>query len=214
MDHIFNHSWVSELKRAGIFATEDTDEWKITNKNISIIMRTLNVYVSQFSQSLRQEIIKHDGSLTYEEFCQTFKREFAKAASLKIQMTDDTDLLRTPAQKIIAMLREIQNSYLASSGDHSVMIEKINYAIEKIGQRTLFDIDYPLMDSLDLALQRRPSMTTGWINEFSNLGLELLKENSLLASLANRERRNSTASDRISMISEAPSLSTLLQVID
>ena len=94
------------------------------------------------------------------------------------------------------------------------MIEKINYAIEKIGQRTLFDIDYPLMDSLDLALQRRPSMTTGWINEFSNLGLELLKENSLLASLANRERRNSVTSDRISMMSEAPSLSTLMQVID
>lgn len=95
------------------------------------------------------------------------------------------------------------------------MIDKINYAIEKIGQRTLFDIDYPLMDSLDLALQRRPSMTTGWINEFSNLGLELLKENSLLASLANRERRDSIKnSDNISMMSEAPSLSTLMMVID
>ena len=32
------------------------------------------------------------------------------------------------------------------------MIDKLNYAIEKIGQRTLYDIDYPLMDSLDLAL--------------------------------------------------------------
>ena len=95
------------------------------------------------------------------------------------------------------------------------MIDKINYAIEKIGQRTLFDIDYPLMDSLDLALQRRPSMTTGWINEFSNLGLELLKENSLLASLANRERKDSVQySDKISTLSEAPSLSTLMQVID
>ena len=55
------------------------------------------------------------------------------------------------------------------------------------------------MDSLDLALQRRPSMTTGWINEYSNLGLELLKENSLLASLANRERRDSEQNtDKIS----------------
>ena len=58
-------------------------------------------------------------------------------------------------------------------------------------------------------------MTTGWINEFSNLGLELLRENSLLASRANRERKDSiNNSDKISMLSEAPSLSTLMMVID
>ena len=69
-----------------------------------------------------------------------------------MQLNDDTDLLRTPAQKIIAMLRDIQNQYLADSNDNSAMIDKINYAIEKIGKRTLFDIDYPLMDSLDLLI--------------------------------------------------------------
>ena len=58
-------------------------------------------------------------------------------------------------------------------------------------------------------------MTTGWINEFSNLGLELLRENSLLASHANRERKDSiNNSDKISMLSEVPSLSTLQRVID
>lgn len=68
-------------------------------------------------------------------------------------MQDDTDLLRTPAQKIVALLREIQNSYLASdSADASNFIDRINYAIDKIGSRTIFDIDYPLLDSLDLAL--------------------------------------------------------------
>ena len=95
------------------------------------------------------------------------------------------------------------------------MIDKINYAIEKIGQRTLFDIDYPLMDSLDLALQKRPAMTTGWINEFSNLGLQLIKENALIAHMKKKDRRLSeTASDRVSMLSEAPSLNTIMQAID
>ena len=94
------------------------------------------------------------------------------------------------------------------------MIEKINYAIEKIGQRTIFHIDFPLSNSLDLALTQKPSMTTGWINEFSNLGLDLLKENYLIASIANRERRNSTSTSDFSKVSEAPSLSTLLQVIE
>ena len=48
---------------------------------------------------------------------------------------DDTDLFKTPAQKIISMLREIQNKYLASDIDQASqnIIERINYAIDKIG---------------------------------------------------------------------------------
>lgn len=58
-------------------------------------------------------------------------------------------------------------------------------------------------------------MTTGWLNEFSNLGLELLKESSLRASLANRERRQShSVSDVQSKLSRAPSLNTVLNVIE
>ena len=58
-------------------------------------------------------------------------------------------------------------------------------------------------------------MTTGWINEFSNLGLQMLKENALLAHVANRDRRLSeTQSDRVSLMSEAPSLNTLMHAID
>lgn len=145
-----------------------------------------------------------------------FKKEFAKAARSQLTMQDDTDLLRTPAQKIVALLREIQNQYLASdSGDASGMIDRINYAIDKIGQRTIFEIDYPLLDSLDLALQRRPSMTTGWLNEFSNLGLEMIKETYLKASAGNRERKQSVSySDKKSQLSRAPSLNTVLDVIE
>ena len=101
--------------------------------------------------------------------CGYFQNELTKAAQQEIKAFDDTDLFKTPAQKIISMLREIQNSYLANDVNNQAqtMIERINYAIDKIGQRTIFDVDYPLLDSLDLAMQRRPSVTKGWLNEFS-----------------------------------------------
>ena len=55
---------------------------------------------------------------------------------MEIKAFDDTDLLlKTPAQNIIAMLREIQNTYLVNGDDEASqnMIERINYAIDKIG---------------------------------------------------------------------------------
>ena len=65
------------------------------------------MYVTKFSNTLSVELKKRDNEMSYEEFCTIFKRDFAKAAQLKIQLNDDSDLLRTPAQKIISMLREI-----------------------------------------------------------------------------------------------------------
>lgn len=56
-------------------------------------------------------------------------------------------------------------------------------------------------------------MTSGWLNEFSNLGLEMLKETSLRASLANRDRKCS-ASDAASRYSRTPSLNTVLDVLE
>lgn len=41
---------------------------------------------------------------------------------------------------------------LVATNQDPQMVERISYAIDKIGQRTIFDIDYPLLDSLDLAL--------------------------------------------------------------
>ena len=94
------------IQKAGIFGSNDFKEWKLDASNYNQILRVLNMNVSQFSLSIRSEIKKRE-SITYEEFCTLFKREFAKAASVKIQMKDDSDLLKTPAQKIISMLREI-----------------------------------------------------------------------------------------------------------
>ena len=83
------------------------------------------------------------------------------------------------------------------------MIDRINYAIDKIGQRTIFDIDYPLLDSLDLAMQRRPSVTKGWLSEYSQLGLECLAQSSIRRSLFEQKTRgsmgiNQSPSDRAS----------------
>lgn len=105
-----------------------------------------------------------------------------KVAAFETRYMDDTKLLETPAQKIISLLREVSNKYVALNQEPQI-VERISYAIDKIGQRTIFDIDYPLMDSLDLALQRRPSnsITKGWLNEFSQMGLEILRETSLNA---------------------------------
>ena len=75
------------------------------------------------------------------------------------------------------------------------MIERINYAIDKIGQRTIFDVDYPLLDSLDLAMQRKPSITKGWLNEFSALGMECLRESSIRKSLYSQKQRDSKSSE-------------------
>ena len=126
--------------------------------------------------------------MAFSDFQVLFHKEFVKAASFELRAMDDTDLLETPAQKIISLLREIQNKYMAADQEPQ-LITRINYAIEKIGQRTIFDIDYPLLDSLDLALQRRPSLTKGWLNEFSQMGLEILRETSLNAHIKQLRKR-------------------------
>ena len=95
------------------------------------------------------------------------------------------------------------------------MIERINYAIDKIGQRTIFDVDYPLLDSLDLAMQRRPSVTKGWLNEFSQLGLECLRESSIRKSLYQQKQRDSQSpSQEISVRSHDPNFSTVVEKIN
>ena len=108
--------------------------------------------------------------ISYKDLCAIFTAELAKATHLERKAFDDTDLLlKTPAQNIITLLREIQDTYITQNNNEQSqnMIERINYAIDKISQRTIFDVDYPLLDSLDLAMQRRPSVTKGWLREYS-----------------------------------------------
>ena len=53
-------------------------------------------------------------NISYKDLCQIFQAELTKAAQMERKAFDDTDLLlKTPAQNIITLLREIQDTYLA-----------------------------------------------------------------------------------------------------
>lgn len=70
-------------------------------------MKTIQVNVAQFQQVLNRAIMNSNDQLAFAEFCQLFHKELVKAAAVEMRAMDDTDLLETPAQKIIHLLREI-----------------------------------------------------------------------------------------------------------
>ncbi len=213
-DNIINQNWAEKLIEEDVFEG-DPSTWKVTSSNFKIVLAALGMKVEQFQQAVVRAIDSNNDQLPYSEFCQLYHKELLKAAAFELRAMDDTDLLETPAQKIISLLREIQNKYVATNQEPQ-LIERINYAIDKIGQRTIFDIDYPLLDSLDLALQRRPSLTKGWLNEYSNRGLEILRETSLNAHIKQQKQRRKQNADTVSQsqISRAPSLNTIQEYID
>ena len=209
---LINTAWVERLIEQEVYEG-DPRSWMVTESNYQHVLRAINVNVHQFEQALTRAIQASGDQLPYADFCQLYQKELIKAAAFEIRAMDDTNLLETPAQKIISLLREIQRKYLAK-GSEPQLVERINYAIDKIGQRTIFDIDYPLLDSLDLALQRRPSLTKGWLNEFSKMGLELLRETSLNAHINQMKMRKKNSTDTMSHKSHAPSLNTIHDYID
>ena len=85
----------------------DPEHWKITESNYSQVLSTLKVNIAHFEQVLIRAIITKDDQLTFTDFCELFHKELVKAAALEMRAQDDTDLLETPAQKIISLLREI-----------------------------------------------------------------------------------------------------------
>ena len=81
--------------------------WKITESNYCQVLQTIQVNVKQFEQVLIRAIINNNDQLAFSDFCQLFHKELVKAAALEMRAMDDTDLLETPAQKIISLLREL-----------------------------------------------------------------------------------------------------------
>ena len=109
--------------------------------------------------------------IAYGDLCQLLLPILNKTV---LKSHDDMALLKTPAQKIIDTLKEIREHQIRS-GASKDMLDKINYAIDKIGSRTIFDIDHPILDTLDLH-ERGKNVTKGWIHEHSRLGLDLLRD--------------------------------------
>ena len=92
---------------------------------------------------------------------------------------DDSDLIRTPAQKIIANLKEFRANQVIA-GAPTETIAQLNYAIDKISSRSIYEIDMPFLDSLDLHESRtHASVSKGWITQFSTVELDVLRDISL-----------------------------------
>ena len=129
---------------------------------------------------------------------------------------DDSDLIKTPAQKIIAMLKDLRNSQ-SQTGASKETIASLNYAIEKISSRSIYEIDQPFLDTLDLHESRvHVSVSKGWIHEFSTIGQEILRDISLRKSLEERKKpspQESNDTESMSKRSKAPSFNTLQNLI-
>ena len=111
------------------------------------------------------------------------------------------------------MLKEIKQFQITENASKDT-IAQLNYAIEKIGSRSIYEIDKPFIDTLDLHESKaHVSITRGWIHEFSTMGLEILRDISLQKSL---EQRKKSMDDQIEADtrSRAPSLNTVQKYIN
>ena len=71
-------------------------------------MRAISVNAAHYKILLTQKIRSSpNNSIGYSEMTNVFRDELTQAAQKEIKAFDDTDLFRTPAQKIISMLKEI-----------------------------------------------------------------------------------------------------------
>ena len=90
----------------------------------------------------------------------------------------------TAAQLIIDMLKDINSNYLSDDHASLRMRKRINFAIDKIGKRSLFDVDLsPSNKIADLSTPIKRHVSNGWLNEYSVIGMELERGRSLEKSL-------------------------------
>ena len=111
------------------------------------------------------------------------------------------------------MLKEIKQFQITENASKDT-IAQLNYAIDMIGSRSIYEIDKPFIDTLDLHESKaHVSVTRGWIHEFSTMGLEILRDISLQKSL---EQRKKSMDDQIEADtrSRAPSLNTVQKYIN
>ena len=93
-----------------------------------------------------KEIKKSNGTLSFSAFVNVL---YPSQTGHQNKSFDDSDLIKTPAQKIIAMLKEIKQAYV-KLGVSKDIIAQLNYSIDKISSRQIYEIDQPFLDSLDL----------------------------------------------------------------
>ena len=55
------------------------------------------------------------------------------------------------------------------------MRKRIDYAIDKIGQRDIFNVD--IVETLDLASTQKQKQPSGWLREYSSVNMEAQRSN-------------------------------------
>jgi hypothetical protein len=80
----------------------------------------------------------------------------------------------TPADQIIDLLKTIKGR----GGDQEIN-QRIDYAIEKIGLKNIYEVD--IIQQLDLArtTHKESQVTVGWIREFSNIHMSEVRNDYL-----------------------------------
>lgn len=80
----------------------------------------------------------------------------------------------TPADQIIDLLKTIKGR----GGDQEIN-QRIDYAIEKIGLKNIYEVD--IIQQLDLArtTRKESQVTVGWIREFSNIHMSEVRNDYL-----------------------------------
>ena len=89
------------------------------------------------------------------------------------------------------------------------MRKRVDYAIDKIGQRDIFNVD--IVETLDLASAQKRQPPSGWLREYSSVNMEAERSNFLKQQTGHQPKGNSSSK---SQISKCPSLETLIQQID
>lgn len=84
-----------------------------------------------------KDLKKGKGTLSFNEFLASLK---SNQATYPVKSFDDSDLIKTPAQKIIAMLKDVKQIFI-QQGASKELVAQLNYSIDKISSRQIYEID-------------------------------------------------------------------------
>ena len=80
-------------------------------------------------------------------------------------------------------MKDIKSKYLGSPkqtnelDSDADMRKRIDYAIDKVAQRDIFNVD--IVETLDLASPTKRHPPSGWLREFSSVNMEVERSNFL-----------------------------------
>ena len=77
ISQVFNHEWVQDLKDKNVFSGE-VEEWRITQDNITEVLRAISVNAAHYKMLLTQLIKSSpNNSIGYVEMTNVFRDELS-----------------------------------------------------------------------------------------------------------------------------------------